>query len=252
MSFARLKPYQKGVSLLVLIIFSLVVVTRNKVWKDKLTLFETDAHNYPESVKLSLLMSSQTIIHLTDKSNLIRTNEKAGKILNSEKKLMRAVEIDSSCGGCYNNLAYLLLSYDNNPPLALKYLMKGYRVDSTKKELLCNIGIAYMKLNRTDSAEKYLLKAVKADPGHEFMITFDVLQSLYSTTDPVKGIRFFEGAVAAQPSSEALNIFLAKLFFQVKDTANSLVYYRKAREINPGNNDVLRFIEQTEQSFYRR
>jgi tetratricopeptide (TPR) repeat protein len=251
-SFAQVKPYQKAISVVVLVIFSLVIVARNKVWKDKLTLFETDSKNYPESVKLSLLMSSQTIIHLTDGSNIIKNNDKAEKIMTSKKNLMHAVEIDSSCGGCYNNLSYLLLSYENNPPLALKYLMKGYRVDSTKKELLCNIGIAHMKLNRPDSAEKYLLKAVNADPGYEFMITFDVLQSLYTATDPMKGIRFFEKAVAEQPSSETLNIFLAKLFFQVKDTANSLVYYRKALEINPGNSEVQRFIHRTERQFYTK
>jgi tetratricopeptide (TPR) repeat protein len=226
-----------------------MVINRNKDWKDKLTLFEIDSNNYPESVKLALLRSSQTIIHLTDNS-LIKPQDKAPKIHSSEKVLMQALKVDSSCAGCYNNLSYLLLSYDNDPALALQYLYKGYQIDSTRKELLCNMGIAYMKLSRPDSAEKYLLKAVKSDRRHSFMVTYDVLESLYLKYDVIKGIHFFEKEIEKMPASEPMNVFLAKLYFANKDTANSLVYYKKALQIRPDDQNVRDFIEKIEKVYF--
>ncbi len=250
--FSQLNIKQKSISLVILVFFGGLIISRNKEWKDRLTLFEADVKNYPESVKLSLLTSSEVIVQLSNEKSSIKQNDKLNKMLFSEKLLINAVKEDSTCNGCLNNLAYLYLSYKNDPLSALRYLKPAYARDTIKKELLANLGIAYFKLNKIDSAKYFLFKAVKSSRGTKFTVPYEVLGSCYANTNIKEGILYFESELKKQPDSELLNVSLGQLYFLNKDTLVCRKYYQQALNINPGNTQVSGFIGQIDSMFKKK
>jgi tetratricopeptide (TPR) repeat protein len=212
-------------------------------------LFEADLKKYPESVKLALLNTSQLVITLSDQAKANAIKDKVTKIRQAEDRLRKAIKIDSSCGGCYNNLSFMLLTYDRDPAAALPYLLLGYKRDSTKKEMTCNIGIAYFRLGEARNAEKYLLMAIKQDKKKDFSVPYEVLQDLYTRNDPQKGFTFFKEKLKENPESELYNVLLGKSYFEVRDTANSIRYYNEALKINPNNTNVSSFVTRLEAQY---
>lgn len=245
---------QKGVSLLVLLVCFVVVFNRNKEWKSKTILFETDAKKYPESVKLQLLTTSQLIINISnpEKAKDISDNEKVRKIREAEVLLKKAIQTDSSCGGCYNNLSFMYLTFERNPAEALPYLKLVYKQDTTKKEVVCNLGIAYFRLGQVELAEKYLLASLRHDKKNEFTVPYEVLQDLYSRTNSAKGIEFFKDKLANNESSELFNVLLGKSYFEAKDTLNSIKYYKEALKLNPNNTTVNDFVTKLEVKYSKK
>jgi tetratricopeptide (TPR) repeat protein len=252
--YKDLSSSQKSISVAVLLIFALVVFNRNKEWKSKATLFEADVKKHPESVKLSLLTTSQLIINISDpnKSKDMNDNEKTIKIREAEELLKKAIQTDSSCGGCYNNLSFMYLTFERKPEEALPYLKLGYKLDSTKKEVICNIGIAYFRLGQVKEAEKYLLLAIKNDTKNDFSVPYEVLQDLYSRTDISKGINFFKEKLEEDHQLELMNVLLGKTYFEARDTANSIKYYQAALFINPNNSAVSDFVTKLEVKFNKK
>jgi Tfp pilus assembly protein PilF len=244
---------QKSVSVIVLLICCIVIFNRNKEWQSKTVLFETDSKKYPESVKLQLLTTSQLIINLSnpEKAKLINDNEKVRKIREAEMLLKQAIKTDSSCGGCYNNLSFMYLTFERNPAEALPYLKLVYKLDTTKKEVICNMGIAYFRLGQVELAEKYLLTALKYDQKKDFTVPYEVLQDLYSKTNKEKGIEFFKKKLAENESSELFNVLLGKTYFEARDTLNSLKYYKQALQVNPNNTSVSDFVTKLEVKYYK-
>lgn len=251
-SWKDLKPRQKSIAIIVLLVFAGMIVKRNSEWKSKLVLFESDVKKYPNSVKLSLLASSQVMIHINDNSNVIPDNQKLQKVRHAEKVLLNAIRIDSSCDVCYNNIAHILLSVENDPQSALPYLLKGFERDSTKKETACNIGIAYYRLGRAEEAKPYLFKAVQLDAKHEFTVPYEVLQDLFIKTNPQEGVKYFQRELKKGYHQEFLNVLLGKSFFEVGDTLNSIKYYQQALTINPNNQTVNDFVTDLEVKYHKK
>lgn len=251
-SYRDLTFMQKSIAVIFILSSFYFVYNRNKEWKNKLTLFEADVRKYPESVKLSLLTSAQVITHLNDGSNEIKENDKLNKIRMSEKLLANAIKTDSSCAGCYNNMAFLFLSFERDPASALPYLLLGYRRDSTKKELACNIGIALFRLNKIEEAKPYLFKAIELDKKHDFSVPYEVLQDLFSKTNPNEGIRFFSKEKEDGNMPELMNVLMGKTYFEAKDTLNSIRFYKEALRINPNNKPVADFVSNLEVKYYKK
>lgn len=253
LKFKDFNPTQKGISVVVLAICSFLIIQRNTEWKSKTFLFQTDVKKYPESVKLSLLTSSQLIIELSNpqKAQAMTNDEKLKKIRYAEGLLKNAIKTDSSCGGCYNNLSFMYLTYERNPAEALPYLKMVYKQDTTKKEVVCNLGIAYFRLGQVDIAEKYLLLSIHHDTKNDFTVPYEVLQDLYSRTNINKGIKFFNEKLKNQPESELYNVLLGKTYFEAKDTLNSIKFYKEALKINPNNRSVSDFVTNLEVKYFK-
>ncbi len=253
-SFADLKPYQKMIPGIFLVLFSFLIVMRNKEWKNKYVLFEADAKKYPESVKLALLTTSQLIINISDpnKAKEMTEGEKIRKIREAEQILKRSIQTDSSCGGCYNNLSYMYLTFERQPAEALPYLKLAYKRDTTKKEVICNIGIAYFRLGQVDLAKKYLKLAILHDTKGDFSVPYEVLQDLYTRTNPSEGVKFLKEKLDQGIQPELMNVLIGKTFFEARDTLNSIYYYKAALQINPNNSNVADFITKLEIKFNKK
>ena len=248
-----LKSSQKAIPAMIFVIFSFLIINRNTEWKSKSELFAADVKKYPESVKLSLLTTSQLIIDLNnkEKADALSNNDKLKKIRDAEITLKKAIRTDSSCGGCYNNLSFMYLTFERNPAEALPYLKLGYKRDTAKKEVICNLGIAYFRLGDIENAKKFLFLAIKHDKKKDFTVPYEVLQDLYSRTNIGEGIAFFHHKLKENPNSELYNVLIGKTYFEAKDTLNSIKFYKEALKINPNNSNVADFVTKLEVKYFK-
>ncbi len=237
---------QKTVSIAIAVICTGLIITRNTEWKNKLTLFESDVKKYPESVKLSQLYCSEVLLEINRQSGLIKENDKFQRLQECETYLKNAINIDSSCTSCYNNLSYILLNFKNDPQEAIIYLNAALRLGEERKEMYCNLGIAYYRLNNFNLSKNYLLKATEMDRNGDFMTAYAVLADVYRKFDIKEGIGFFTKMVQKKPESEQFNLVLANLYMMEKDTISGINYYNKVLKINPGNTQVSGFLNKLE------
>ncbi|MCX7729246.1 MAG: DUF1736 domain-containing protein, partial [Bacteroidia bacterium] len=205
-----------GVKWLVVLYFigqSMLIWYRNYEWRYKLYLYEADVKKYPQSVKLHILYASQIILEYLQNTGRLKQQDMQVYLTQAMEHFRRGIEIDSSCGSCYNNIAFLYMNWLKDYENSIPILLKAYQLDSTRKELLCNIAIAYFKTNRNeDTVELFVRKSIKRDKDksyeipHSVMLEYCKKKKMYD-----KGIEFFKQELVNRPRSEYLHFALAEL-----------------------------------------
>lgn len=242
----------KWVVVVYLFLEALIIWYRNYEWRYKLYLYEADVKKYPESVKLHILYASQIVIEYMNKQGGVLSQQDMPKYLSiAMEEFKKGIALDSTCGSCYNNIAFLLMNWQKNYEASIPILLKAYQLDSTRKELLCNIAIAYFKTNRNkDTIELFIKKSIQKDKDktyeipHSVMLEYCKREKLYD-----KGIEFFEKELSYRQRSEYLHFSLGELYVLKGDTINAIKTYEKLLSINPNYTDVNRFLNELKSSY---
>ena len=121
-----------------------------------------------------------------------------------------------------------------------------------KKEIACNIGIALFRMGKPQEALPYLYKSIELDKKKDFSVPYEVLQDLYSKTNPNEGIKFFDSKLKEGTLTELMNVLIGKTYFEAKDTANSILYYKEALRLNPDNKPVADFVNNLEIKYLKK
>lgn len=161
-------PIKLNAVLVILSLFcSIAIINRNKDWKNRMSLLESDIRKYPNSVKLNVLFANELISQINKKGNTMPREIILQNINLAKKYLNVANKLDSTYYNINNSLGYIELNFLNNPKSAITYFYKSYTSRHFKFETCLNIGLCYVKLNKTDSAEKYFIKAYTIKPKDE-------------------------------------------------------------------------------------
>ncbi|MBS1637132.1 MAG: hypothetical protein JST26_14535 [Bacteroidetes bacterium] len=219
-----------------------VVIQRNKDWKDKITLFETDMEKYPGSVKLNTLYASEVLADLANKKGTLDKSKAAYYIEKSEKALLSAVAADSTNVNAYNNLAFIRLNGHKDYAGSIPYLKKAYYYDTTKFEVIYNLAFSYYKTKQYELAEKYVFKAFRNDP--ESNVTLDLIsQILVDAGKTEDGIQFFKNRLNSGDKNNRFNIMIANFYMAEKDTLAAKNYYKEALKEDPNNRQLSRIVD---------
>ena len=144
-----------------------------------MSLLESDIQKYPNSVKLNVLFANELISQINKKGNTMSREIILQNINLAKNHLNKANSLDSSYYNINNSLGYIELNFLNNPKSAITYFYKSYNSRPFKFETCLNIGLCYVKLNKTDSAEKYFIKAHAIKPKDESLKNY--LYNYYSS-----------------------------------------------------------------------
>ncbi len=244
---SKIKPYL----LIYLGLCLIVVFKRNLEWKNKITLYETDLKKYPNSVKLHILYGSQVIIELLSKSNAIPQQQMPQYLQKALASFYDGLKTDSTCSSCYNNIAYILMNWKQDYAGSIPFLLKSYRLDTTRKEMLANIAVSYYKSNRNiDTAILFAKKSIRADRDRNFEIPHSVLFEIYKDHNRYKeGIAFFNTAIEQRPRSEYLHFCMAQLYLLDGDTANSIKSYETLLNINSNYPQVVSLLNTLKKNY---
>jgi len=132
--------------LLVLIPYSAKTFTRNRDWKDYLTLFSHDIGYLANSAKANNTYANQLMKEAFN--NDVKNPEPAvqKKYLDlAVKHLKRTVEIDSTYKFAWNNLGYITYRYLDSREEGIRYMEKAVQIDSNYELAHFNLGNVYKK-----------------------------------------------------------------------------------------------------------
>lgn len=236
------------------LLFSFLIWYRNYEWRYKLYLYEADANKYTESVKLHILYGSQIVIEYLQNSGKLPPQEMHKYLGIAFEEFQKGIKLDSTCGSCYNNAAFLYMNWKKDYAASIPYLLKSYKLDSTRKEMLNNVAISYLKTGRNkDTVELFARRAIKADKDKSYEIPYDVLKEFYKKERQyIKGIQFFQEELKTRPYSAFIHFSLAELYLLNGDTMNAMQTYQKLLDINPNYPDVVRHLSELKEKYKGR
>jgi protein O-mannosyl-transferase len=195
----------------ILVLYSIKTYSRNKAWESDITLALTDVENQPQSVALNGNASSRNI----DLSELPKNNAKANEYI------QKSIKYGKKAVGMHNEF------------------VNGY----------INLGIAYLKLQKNDSAKIFADKAFSIYPHHPQRAIFE---SYFGDSFAKKANEFgakglwYEGklelqkAVAASPNNARYWYDLGGFSYNSKDYTLAKQAWKKAFELNPNDPDIIK------------
>lgn len=170
----------------------LLVVMRNRDWKNPLSLYEADIKKWPASVKLNVLYANEILMCIRNGNTAeIPASKYQAYIGEAKLHLQKAYSLDSSYYNSANSLAYIESSYFNDLKSSISWLYKADRSDSANYEIPMNLCLAYARLNQPDSMEKYFARTLRMQPDNERLIQF-IKEKYKSDGQEDRGKRFFE------------------------------------------------------------
>jgi protein O-mannosyl-transferase len=261
----RSKTWKYGIYLVtgvILILFGIKTISRNRAWDNDYTLFTTDVKTSYHSAK-SNCSAGGVILESSDTIN--DTNRKQMVIDQSINYLKRAVSIHpkyydawlllgnayfkkenctDSAFWCYStilsynsdhenafNNSIALVNREKNEDIKLAMLEKlnSYKPDDYQVNYM--LGSIYGKVkNDLDKAIKYLRKAASLNPGvKDAYIDLGVAYGL--KRDYAASIEVLQKALAIDPSDAGININLGFTYQNLGNIVKANEYYEKARKL---------------------
>lgn len=234
--------YKKNKSLsyiaitLVLLTFSIISISRNRVWKDDFTLYTHDVKVSGNSAK-ALNAAGGSLVDAAFKE---KDSQKKIKMLTQAKEyLKRALKIHPGYANALlilGNAEYFMENYDEalkNYDLLLKknpnfeeakknlpiiYKQAGKYYGETKNDL--NKSIIYLtKSYELDSADYETARLA----GIAFALSKNFHRALY----------FFKKAVALNPTNAGANMNLGNVYYNLGDSENGKKYHEIALKLDP-------------------
>jgi len=135
---------------LVVIMFCVLTIQRNKVWQTQIALWEDVVSKSPHKARS----------HLNLGSAYLRKKKYDSALLS----FMKTVELDQLNTIAYSNIGIIYEETGNNA-LALDYYNKAIDSDAGFPDIFSNRGIVYMNLNQAEKALFDFNKAIEIDPN---------------------------------------------------------------------------------------
>ena len=223
-----------GLIAVVLVLYGIKTIARNRVWKDDYTLFTTDVKVSSNSAK-ALNAAAGAIVNRYYEDNL--KNKKS--LLQAERYIEEALKIHPNYKNAWlirGNIEYYLGKYVD----AIDAYEKVLQLDKNNEDALKNIAFAYRdagkyygeKKNDLQKALQYLKKAYELMPDdYETIRLYGIANALSSNHQ--KAIELFTKAVKLQPGNAGAYLNLGNAYHNAGDIEKGEYYRNKAKELDP-------------------
>jgi tetratricopeptide (TPR) repeat protein len=213
-----------GILVIILLLYSLKTISRNRVWFDNLTLYLVDSKTSTNSSKAQLFAGSE-LTDLTDRNfDTLRQNGRLQHIADLANVNVDVTAIaDSALRRQFLERAVL-------------YIDSGIAIYPTRFAAWMILGKAVYKLHRDPKeALGYYEKANTLSGGLicETWTTMGIIQ--IENNMPLQAKESFIKALALKPDEQACRINLAGAYTNLKMNDSALLWYRKALELTPNN-----------------
>lgn len=234
-AFAQLTP-MFVITGIVMLLFSVKTISRNKVWKNNFRLFTTDIHVSKNSAKLQNAVGGELLRVWSPKPP---SQERTQKLEEATRHLETALSFHPTyknsllqLGNAYNYLRQFEKS--------IEYYNKVLAMAPNDKNAYNNLGITYRDAGRYYGEEKgdlnkainYLEKAIQVDPNqYETLRLLGVAYGVSGRND--KAVDYFTKALAQNPNNPDAMWNLANSYFNNGNKAKANELRQKAIAIDP-------------------
>ena len=208
------------------VLYAVKTTSRNKVWKDDITIFSHDVEISKNSATAHFILGNvlaKYVLNSPDKKNQADTFNLA------KSHLKRALEISPDYRTACSYLGFIYL-FENKNDSAYFYLKAGIEKAPDDPELNYYFGTALFNLKRYDEAIKVLTHALAVDPKNEDAY-FKLAASYLIKGDSNNGLLCYSKVIELNPNN-AYAYYYAGLILRSKgDTLKANEFINKAASL---------------------
>ena len=215
-----------GLSLAIVLLYSVRTITRNPAWKDSYTLYSTDIPSVPNSAKLNYHHGLEQVKQGLKLKQGPEYRSWVEKGMNSYQK---AIQLYPEYHDAYGELG---LGFFRMGQLdkAIEYYKLSIKHKPNNSKVYSNMGIIYFQRGELDKAQEVYEKAVKIDP--RFVDARRNLGSVYAQQKRfTEAINQFKEALKYDPDNPTLHQYLGFVYRDKGDAANSKIWLDKAKAL---------------------
>ena len=212
-------------------------VSRNADWKDRLTLFSTDAENCKNSVKLQQLYAHHLRQQYLDNPTNF-SEEKARKALSVYE---RSIDIYGEWPITQYGAGNVLFFDLNQPKKAIPHYEKAVKLNPDYTDANYDLLNAYLAVKDFDNAEVVLNKLAQKFPEDQSLFE-RVLKAMFASNELQKAIVINRLFMKAFPNLDTPLIYQGNLIIAKGDTIGALKLFDKALEINPSYSELRGYV----------
>ena len=210
--------------------YSVKTIARNPVWKNNYTLYSNDVQLSPNSTRTHYYLGNYLVKDeaWAGKSEV----EKNAILYEGIASLKRSIEIYPGFSDAHTQMgvAYFKL---NKPDSALISYRKGLELNPLSATLHNNIGTIYFTGQQYEEALKYFLQAIQIDPFYSE--AYANAGSTYGVTQQYdKALENLFLAVKYDPNYAQAYYFIGITYQYKGDEASSQKYLERAYQLDPG------------------
>ena len=261
------------VTIVIVGLYSFKTITRNRDWKDNITLYSIDVNHSPNSSRTHYSLGTQLFKNSAAEKDSVKRKE---MLRNAEAELLKSIDLNPEYADAYINignvyhelgdyekeneyLSQLQNSTDKNGSVMVLFnkgnilftkndYVGAIRIYRTALEIkpdevkpLTNIGSSYSALGMPDSAIYFLNKAINLDP--KLSEAYVNLGSAYSA----KGLQFmpmaieqFNKALKLNPKSAEAYINLGAAEIKLRQIPQAIEHLDKGIALRPNSPEAYR------------
>jgi tetratricopeptide (TPR) repeat protein len=218
-----------ALSVAVIVLFAVLTVMRNQVWKNEFTLWEDALKKSPTKARVWATLGKAYL----DRKDYVRAREMSEK----------AVQLDPMLLGAHNNLAICCLDYFQNDQKAEEIFEHVLKKRPDCASAMLNLGVIHLRRRELDQAVARLEKAMELDRENE-KIYFNLAGAYFNRGQYEKALDLIKQGLAYWPNSDELNMLLGLTWFHLKEYEKAEKQLQQALKKEPGNRVVRMYLER--------
>lgn len=232
------KPFSVSFSIL-LVLYSLISFSRNRDWKDRITLFSRDIKTVENSAQAQNLLAVHLLLQANNEPDPLKQKQMREESL---KHFDRAIEIYPHFLNPVFDRARLLESmrrYDE----ALAGYKAATAIDTGFLTPYFSMGIIYQNKGMDKEAAQCYEKYLPAHPL-QMEVYANLSYAYFKIEQFDKSIATNQRAIAVSPNSFDPYLNIGKTYMHLKQTDSAIVYFEKAIALKPNDTGLAATIEQ--------
>jgi len=228
-NFFRVAAVNRSLLLVVVAVcalYSYKILSRNKDWKDSLTLFSHDVKVASNSARTNQNVGSALMLAV------MKSHDKQGQadtFTLAKKYLKKALEIYPDFYAPLSHLGVIYI-FESKFDSAYDFLKRGVTIMPDDVDLNFNLGLALFHLQKNDSAIKVLTRTVQLSPVHEN--AYYNLGALYQNKGNVdSALSNYAKVIQLNPNNAGAYYNSGSIYKAKGDTAKGNQFIRKAESL---------------------
>ncbi|MDO9510289.1 MAG: tetratricopeptide repeat protein [Bacteroidales bacterium] len=225
---------------LLLIPSMVVVINRNKDWKDVPSLYQADVKNMERSVKGNTQFAGNMMYTVFQQQSAEKTVDPRFPDL-MLKHYQLALAILPTYYDALNGAGTVYSTFKNDYKNAIPYFNAAMQSDSANVASYVNLAYCYSEMGKTSEAIKMYYRVLEKD-STKIQALFKIGELYFKEGNMEKAVETNEQAIKLNPYTEIPYLNIGNFYLIQSDTNTAVSWYEKAVEIQP--------IYETSQNLY--
>ena len=225
----------------ILIILSMLTLSRNTKWKDEATLFRNDVKKFDSSCNLHYLFGNKLYPEIFNTPNGVKRdaiiNEATFHYKRALTLMIEGIKKYPTDFTTLNNIGTIYINIFNDAVSAQPFFKQALSLKPTNVITRYNFAYCFEKRNLVDSAIVYYEKMVSENT--QYAPVYIQLRELYlNKKQYLKIIYCDEKLINLNPSQANLYVNLGNSYILNKDTMKAIIQFEKAVSLEPQNTNL--------------